>query len=102
MTSKVEIKKSKVEINRELKERALKDLPPGEFPSESTMDSMRCQAPYEWDDRIKYALLQSDNADYWRPYFPDAENAEIERYKNENAQLLEQAVEIDVPNCVVC
>lgn len=80
MTSKVEIKKSKVEINRELKERALKDLPPGEFPSESTMDSMRCQAPYECDDRIKYALLQSDNADYWRPYFPDAENAEIERY----------------------
>ena len=80
MTSTVEIKKSKVEINRALKERALKDLPSDEFPPESTLYSMRCRAPYEWDDRIKYALLQSDNADYWRPYFPDNENAEIERY----------------------
>lgn len=79
---------SKVAINRTLKERALMDLPSDEFPSENTIDSIRCQAPYEWDDRIKHALLQSDNADYWRPYFPDAENDKIERYKNENAQLL--------------
>ena len=83
---------SRVAMNQERKKRALKDLPSDEFPPESTLESMRCQAPDEWDVRIKYALLRSKNADYWRPYFPDAENAEIERYKTENAQLLEQAV----------
>ena len=58
------------------------------------MESMQCQAPDELDVRIKHALLQSENADLWKPYFPSVENDddEIERLKVENAQLLEQAV----------
>ena len=85
---------SRVAMNQERKKRALKDLPSDEFPPESTLESMRCQAPDEWDVRIKHALLRSKNADYWRPYFPGVGNDddEVERLKIENAKLLEQAV----------
>ena len=85
---------SKVAMNQALKALALKNLPSNEFPPESTLESMRCQAPDEWDERIKHALLRSENADFWKPYFPGVENDddEIERYKIENAELLEQAV----------
>jgi len=87
---------SKVAMNQALKARALKDLPSDEFPPESTLESMRCQAPDEWDDRIKHALLRSKNADFWKPYFTGVEDDddEIERLKIENAKLLEQAVAI--------
>ena len=85
---------SRVAMNQERKKRALKDLPSDEFPPESTLESMRCQAPDEWDVRIKHALLRSKNADFWKPYFPGVGNDddEVERLKIENAQLLEQAV----------
>ena len=83
-------------LKKEIKRlEASKDLPSNEFPPESTLESMRCQAPDEWDVRIKHALLRSKNADFWKPYFPGVGNDdddEIERYKIENAQLLEQAV----------
>jgi hypothetical protein len=82
-------------LKKEIKRlEASKDLPSNEFPPESTLESMQCQAPDELDDHNKHALLQSENADLWKPYFPSVENDddEIERYKNENAQLLEQAV----------
>ena len=54
----------------------------------------QCQAPDELDDHIKHGLLQSENADFWKPYFPGVGNDddEVERLKIENAQLLEQAV----------
>ena len=84
---------SRVAMNQALKALALKYLPSDEFPPESTLESMRCQAPDEWDCRIKHALLRSENADLWKPYFPSVDDDdEIERYKIENAQLLEQAV----------
>ena len=57
---------------------ASKDLPSNEFPPESTLESMQCQAPDELDDHNKHALLQSENADLWKPYFPSVENDDDE------------------------
>ena len=80
-----------------LQAQAIKDLPPVEFPADITLESMRCKSLTEWDDRIKRALLRSGNSDFWKPHFPGVrvendDEDEIERYKIENAQLLEQAV----------